>query len=226
MINVTPCSQAQNLVVSDCAASLVTDSAQLERLKGDWGALFEVSPTASPPLRLGVGTGMVADLRARLRRPRPGFADHRYSSGAPTHWDPTPLPEVRRRSLGSPAVEIHLHGSSGLRGYLHRVPRFASPSRHRSGLCHGRRSVTDRQEESTLGPDRYDGNVRSIPVTGVARASRGTGCLDLAARVQEGFVLHLGLVGWIRELLEAAFSRGPRRGTKTTEAGRTGRDGL
>ena len=46
-----PPTQASNDVTYGCEARLITDAAYLEVLEKEWGALFDVAPTASPPLR-------------------------------------------------------------------------------------------------------------------------------------------------------------------------------
>jgi CelD/BcsL family acetyltransferase involved in cellulose biosynthesis len=43
--------QAPNSVAPGCDAHLISDAAHLEDLETEWGTLFEVAPTASPPLR-------------------------------------------------------------------------------------------------------------------------------------------------------------------------------
>ncbi len=50
-MGIAPCSQAQTGSASGCEAHLITTDSQLEELQTEWGALFDVAPTASPPLR-------------------------------------------------------------------------------------------------------------------------------------------------------------------------------
>jgi CelD/BcsL family acetyltransferase involved in cellulose biosynthesis len=41
---------APKVIASDCKAHLITDAAQLDELETEWAALFDIAPTASPPL--------------------------------------------------------------------------------------------------------------------------------------------------------------------------------
>ena len=50
-MGIASCSQAQTGSASGCEARLITTDSQLEELQTEWGALFDVAPTASPPLR-------------------------------------------------------------------------------------------------------------------------------------------------------------------------------
>ncbi len=50
-MGIAPSSQAPDGIASGCEASLISNEAHLEALGREWGALFDVAPTASPPLR-------------------------------------------------------------------------------------------------------------------------------------------------------------------------------
>ena len=50
-MGIAPSSQAPDGIASGCEAHLITTDAHLEELEREWGALFDVAPTASPPLR-------------------------------------------------------------------------------------------------------------------------------------------------------------------------------
>jgi CelD/BcsL family acetyltransferase involved in cellulose biosynthesis len=50
-MTIAPSLLAPNDVASGCEAHLIRDAAHLDELEREWGALFDVAPTASPPLR-------------------------------------------------------------------------------------------------------------------------------------------------------------------------------
>ncbi len=50
-MSVAPSVQTSNDVAPGCETRLISDAAQLEELETEWKVLFDVSPTASPPLR-------------------------------------------------------------------------------------------------------------------------------------------------------------------------------
>ncbi len=50
-MSIAPSMQAPKSVTPGREAHLINDAAHLENLEREWDALFDVAPTASPPLR-------------------------------------------------------------------------------------------------------------------------------------------------------------------------------